>query len=141
MIADKYEAVLAWANTWPALGGYLKFNAILTAEGDASLNGIPNELVRESYIDGTALRRLTAQMKLIVPWSDGHDPVNVEQGERVASWLDWVSTQYDAGNVPAWDGAQIVGIEPSQNAPSIAAVYQDDGLAEYAFEAVIEYVE
>lgn len=141
MMQGKASAVFEWLLKWPALDGYLKFNAILTEPDAASFNVVPTETVVERYIDGTARRSYAFQLKAVLPWSAGYDPVNVEAEALVSSWLDWVSAQYALGNVPEWDGAQITDIRPTQNAPGLNFVYQDDGLAEYVFEAVIDYEE
>ena len=141
MLNGKASAVFDWLLTWPELDGYLKMNAILTEENAASFNVVPNEEMLEGYIDGTAMRRYTFQLKAVLPWSAGYDMVNHEAEALVASWHDWVSSQYAIGNVPLWEGACITGISPTQNAPGLNFVYQDDGLAEYVFEAVIDYEE
>lgn len=137
----KAEAVRGWALTWPQLGGYLKLNAILAEDGAASVNVVPNDAVRTAYIDGTADREYTFQLKIILPWSEGYDGVNAEADALVSSWLDWVSSQFGEGNLPDWPGADITAIAPTQNAPGLNFVYQDEGLAEYVFEAVVEYTE
>lgn len=141
MLKDKTPAVFDWLLTWPELDGYLKMNAILTEADSTSFNVVPNEAVVEAYIDGTARRRYTFQLKAVLPWSDGYDGVNAKAEQMVATWHDWVSSQYDAGNVPLWQGARITDIYPTQNAPGLNFVYQEDGLAEYVFEAVIDYEE
>ena len=138
-ISGKADAVFEWLLEWPALDGYLKLNAILAEEDAASVNVVPTEAVIERYIDGTARRRYTFQLKIMQPWSDGYDRVNHEAEALAASWLDWVSVQYELGKVPKWEGATITDISPTQNAPGLNFVYQDEGLAEYVFEAVIDY--
>lgn len=141
MITGKANALYEWARTWPELGGYLKLGAILTEDGEACVNIVPNETTINRYIDGTADRRYSFQLKVILPWSAGYDETNRAAAELVSTWHDWVSAQYDLGNVPAWNGAHITSIKPSQNAPALNFVYQDDGLAEYVFEAEINYTE
>ena len=141
MLKDKTPAVFDWLLTWPELDGYLKLNALLAQPREASFNVVPNEAVVESFIDGTARRRYTFQLKAVLPWSDGYDGVNAEADALVSSWHDWVSAQYGEGNVPLWTGAEITDIRPTENAPLLSFVYQDEGLAEYVFEAVIDYEE
>lgn len=141
MMQGKAQAVFEWLLKWPELDGYLKFNAILAEPDAASFNVVPTETVVERYIDGTARRRYAFQLKAVLAWSAGYDPVNVEAESLVSSWLDWVGAQYAKGNVPLWEGATITDIYPTQNAPGLNFVYQDDGLAEYVFEAVIDYEE
>lgn len=141
MITGKAGAVFEWLTEWPALNGYLKFNALLSKEDEASFNIVPRDYIVEQFIDGTAKRRYAFQLKAVLPWSEGYDSVNRDAEEMVASWLDWVSAQYAKGNVPQWEGATITDIAPTQNAPGLNFVYQDDGLAEYVFEAVIDYEE
>lgn len=141
MLKDKTPGVFDWLLTWPELDGYLKLNAILAQPNQASLNVVPNEAVVEAFIDGTARRRYTFQLKAVLPWSDGYDGVNAEADALVASWHDWVAAQYAAGNLPLWEGAEITDIRPTENAPALSFVYQDEGLAEYVFEAVIDFEE
>lgn len=135
----KAAAVLEWAKGWPDLGGYLKLNAITNKEGDAALNVVNNDAYVQRYIDGTAVRRYTVQLRIIAAWSDGYDPVNVEAEALAASWQDWVSEQYGLGNVP--EIGNVTSIEPVWNVPALNYVNQDEGLAEYIVQAVIEYEE
>lgn len=141
MLKNKTPAVFDWLLTWPELDGYLKLNAILAQANQAAFNVVPNEAVVESFIDGTARRRYTFQLKAVLPWSDGYDGVNADADRLVASWHDWVAEQYQKGNLPLWEDAQITDIRPTENAPGLNFVYQDEGLAEYVFEAVIDYEE
>ena len=141
MINGKTNAVYEWLLEWDALDGYIKFNATLAKSDEMSFNVVPNDYVVEQFIDGTARRRYTFQLKAVLPWSEGYDEVNRAADGLVSQWLDWVSAQYEAGNVPKWEGAKITDIRPTQNAPGLNFVYQDDGLAEYVFEAVIDYEE
>lgn len=136
----KAAAVLEWARKWPELDGYLKLNAITTEVGDASLNVVQTDSKTGEYIDGTAMRRWTFQLKIITAWSSGFDPTNALAESLAASWQDWVSEQYP-GNVPDWPGAEITGISPQWAGPALNYVYADDGLAEYVIQAVIDYEE
>lgn len=140
MLNGKTRAVFDWLLTWPQLDGYLKANAILAEPDSASFNVTPNERVLEEFIDGTARRRYTFQLKMVLPWSDGYDGVNLAAEALVSSWHDWVSAQFAAGNVPLWE-AEITDIRPTENAPGLNFVYQEEGLAEYVFEAEIRYEE
>lgn len=137
----KTSAMLEWAKSWPDLDGYLKLNAFVTQDGEASLAPVQNEAVLSRYIDGTALRQYTFQLRIMTLWSGGYDPVNEAAEEFAASWQDWVERQYDLGNLPDFGEANITGIEPVYNAPALNFVYQDDGLAEYLIQAVVTYEE
>ena len=139
-IEDKAEAVLEWAKGWPDLDGYLKLNALVTEDGEASLNIVPNDAVKLRYIDGTAVREYTIQLRIVTQWSSGYDPVTVEAERLASSWLDWVGEQYP-DNIPNWDGCSIIAIEPMENAPLLATIYEDDGLADYSIQAKITYEE
>lgn len=139
-MAGKTEAVLEWAKGWPELDGYLKLNALITEDGEATMATTYTDSPIERYNDGTAKRRYSFFLKVVTAWSDGYDPVNVQAERLAALWLDWVNAQYPA-NVPDWPGANIQGIESPQSTPSLNAVYQDDGLAEYAIQAVVTYIE
>ena len=136
----KAEAFLEWAKGWPELDGFLKLNAITTDEGDCSLNVVQNDAAVERYIDGTAVREFTFELRTIAPWSSGYDPVNLQAEAFAASWQDWVASQFP-GNVPDFGAAEVTAIEPSWNVPALNFVYQDDGLAEYLVQAKITYIE
>lgn len=138
-IEGKAQACFDWARKWPELDEYLKFNSFVTEDGEASLATLYNDVAIETYIDGTAKRKYTFMLRMMLPWSDGYDSTNLKAERKVASWLDWVSEQYPE-NVPDF-GAEITDIRPVQNAPSLDQVYEDDGLAAYLFQAEIIYTE
>lgn len=136
---EKTDAILAWAKTWPRLDEYLKLNAILTQEDEASLNPIGTEKVGDRYIDGTPMYlEYTFMLKIVLPWSDGYDAVNAEAQLLVEEWMDWVDAQYP-DNVPALDGV-VEKIEAVASEPTIT-VFQDESLAEYNFICKITYNE
>lgn len=139
-INGKAERLLEWIKGWDGFDGYAKLNAIVTQEGDASLNIVVNDDVVEPYIDGTALRDYTFMIKMILPWSDGFDPVNVESGNTAASLLDWIDGQFPH-NLPDWERADIRGITLVNNAPSLDTVDTEESIAEYSVIAKIRYVE
>lgn len=140
-IEGKTKAALEWAKEWPQLDGYLKLNALITEDGEATFNTAYNDVAVDTYNDGTAKRQYTFQLRIMAPWSDGYDPVNIQAEQLAASWLDWVSEQYELGNLPEWEGVEFLSIEPAQNAPALNAVYKDESLAEYMIQAIITYVE
>ena len=133
--------MLEWAKSWPDLDGYLKLNAFVTQDGEASITPVQNEAVLTRYIDGTAVKQYTFQLRIMTLWSGGYDPVNEAAEEFAASWQDWVEKQYGLGNLPDFGKATVTGIEPVYNAPALNFVYQDDGLAEYLIQAVVTYEE
>lgn len=136
----KTEALTEWAKGWPGIGGYLKLNAISSESGDASIDTVYNDAKVQEYIDGRALREFTFALVLMADWSDGFDSVNAEANRLGESWIDWVDDQFP-GNLPNWPDALIQSIESIYNVPSLAAVYQDDSLAKYMFQAKITYIE
>lgn len=138
--AGKTEAVLEWAKGWPDIGGYLKLNAISSESGDASLDTVYNDAKVQDYIDGRALREYTFALVMMADWSDGFDATNAEANRLNESWIDWVDSQFP-DNVPEWPGAIFQSIESVYNVPSLAAVYQDESLAKYMFQAKIAYIE
>lgn len=141
-ITGKTEAALEWAKTWPELDGYLKLNAIITKDGDATFDTSYNDVSVVEYNDGTALREYTFQLRVITAWSDGFDPINIEAMKLSSQWLDWVSHQFEDGNIPDFgEDAKIQGIFPVQNVPALNAVYENDNLAEYLIQAKIRYIE
>lgn len=141
-VDKKADAVFNWIRDgWDVLDGYLKMNAIITSKGDAAVIPESDELVvDEPYIDGTAPRRFSFQLRIVMPWSDGFDIVNRNAMSDVSSWLDWVNAQFDKGNLPEI-GAKVTAIETDQNMPSIDVTNPDEGLAEYLFHGRIDYIE
>lgn len=144
----KASAVFEWARDgWPFLDGYLKMNALITNEEEATCVPESDDIViddYESFIDGTAPRRFSFQLRIVMPWSDGYDQVNQNAFRTVSSWVDWVNAQFDEGNLPdlgLGDGAYITAIETDQNMPSIDVTNPEEGLAEYIFHGRINYVE
>lgn len=141
-IIGKTDAVLDWAKGWPELDGMLKLNA-LDAEtvGDASLITDYNDYAINEYIDGTADRYFTVELRMVLGWSDGFDVTNAEAARLMESWMEWVSEQYPR-NVPDFGAkASVTGISPLQNMPVPAMVYPDSQTAEYSFTARIYYTE
>lgn len=137
---NKAQKLLEWAKGWPDFDGYLKLNAIVNEDGDASLNVVVNDRIVVEFIDGTAIREYTFQLKLITPWSAGYDSVNIDAEKLVASLHDWVDEQFP-NNVPEWEGADIMAIETVNNTPSLDFVREQDELAEWSVLAVITYKE
>lgn len=139
-IKNKAQKLLEWAKGWPNFDEYLKLNALVNKDGDASLNIVVNDRVVTEYIDGSAIRNYTFQLKMVTPWSPGFDKVNVEAERLVSGLHDWVNEQYP-DNVPDWEGASIISIETENNAPSLDVVYEQDELAEWSVLAVVNYKE
>ena len=137
----KTQAMFEWAKGWPGLDGYLKLNAIVAEEGEASMSVVQNDAAVREYIDGTADREYTFQLRIVALWSGGYDPVNEAAESLAASWQDWVAEQYGEGNVPDFREAKVTGIRPVYNVPALNFVYQEEGLAEYLIQAVVEYTE
>lgn len=138
-IEGKTDAAVKWAKTWDELDGFLKLNALLTEDGDASFTTSYSEAQGEPFIDGTAKHEYIFGLRLMLPWSDGHDPINAEAEKLMEKWRDWVDAQYPE-NVPEWPGANIEGISALYDVPAVM-VYQEDSLAAYNFQAKITYVE
>lgn len=134
----KTDAALEWAKTWPHLDDLLKLNAIKNEDGDAALTTVFGDAKGKPFIDGTARREYTFGLRMMLPWSDGHDPINAEAERLMEQWRDWVSEQYP-NNIPDWD-CEIEDIRALYDVPAVT-VYQDESLAEYNFQARITYTE
>lgn len=137
-IEGKTQAALEWAKTWPHIDGFLKLNAIDADDGDAAFTTVFTDSQGEPFIDGTARHEFTFGLKMMLPWSDGHDPVNADAELLMEQWRDWVDEQYP-DNVPDWD-CEIEDIRALYDVPAVM-VYQEDSLAEYNFLAKIIYTE
>lgn len=138
----KTESVRAWAAGWPELKGYLKLNAIdYETPGDAAMMPTYNDPVINQYIDGTADRYYTLELRMILSWSDGADTANIEATRLMESWLTWVSEQYPDDIPDFGPNAKITDIQPLQNTPTPALVYADSQTAVYSFSARIYYTE
>lgn len=136
----KADKLLDWAKQWEGFDGYLKLNALVAKEGDSSLNIVANDRVVEQYIDGSAIREFTAQFKMVCSWSDGYDNTNIEAYELFSGFIDWVNDQFPT-NCPNWPDAAITGIETQENAPSLDFVNEQDDVAEYSVNVIINYQE
>lgn len=136
--AGKTDAIKEWAKAWPHLDEYLKLNAILTEDGEASLNPIGEENPVEEYIDGSAVYEYYFMLKLVLPWSEGYDSINSDAQLLMEQWMDWVDEQYP-DHVPDFDGV-IDSIEAVANEPEIET-YQEESLATYNFIGKITYTE
>lgn len=134
----KVAAALEWAKTWPELNEFLKLNAILNEDGEASFNTASSSTQGEPFIDGTAKREFIFMLKMVLPWSDGYDPVNEQANALMEKWRDWVDEQFPE-NIPKWD-CEIEDIRALSDVPSLT-VYQEDSVAEYNFQAKITYIE
>lgn len=139
----KTKAAFEWAKGWEELNEYLKLNAVTTEDGDAAFVVEQSDLVvDEPFIDGTAPRRFSFQLHLVLQWSDGYDDVNEDAIAKMSSWLDWVNAQFDLDNLPDFgESAIITGIESDQNVPTINIVNPEEGRAEYVFFGRIDYIE
>lgn len=138
----KTEAVRLWAAGWPELDGVLKLNAINDeTPGDAAMFPTYNDPVIRQYIDGTADRYFTLELRMVLSWSNGIDTANSEATRLMESWLEWVSEQFP-DNVPDFGAsATVTDIQPLQNTPTPALVYAESQTAEYSFSARIYYTE
>lgn len=142
MIKDKHAAVLEWCKAYTGFDGYLKLNGTEYEDGENSLTTTINDQTVTKYINGVADKVYTFTIVMIRSWSSGFDDMNQEALEWGSAWLDWVSKQYEAGNVPDFGENVIINdIEALQNMPQLAEVDQDSKLAKYTFSARIDYRE
>lgn len=135
----KVDAAVKWAKTWPELNEFLKLNAILTDDDQASFTTVYGDAKGKPYIDGTAQHTFTFGLRMMLPWSDGYDSTNARAELLIERWRDWVDAQFPA-NVPDWGETEIEGIEALYDVPAVT-VYQDEAVAEYSFQAKITYTE
>lgn len=142
-IEGKPKIVYEWAKTWPVLDEYLKLNTVTNAEDEAAFVTEETDLITgDPFIDGTAPRRFSFVLHIVLPWSDGYDDINVESLKKATTWMDWVNSQFDEGNIPDFgEGVTIEGIETEQNMPLLNVVNPEDSWAEYLFHARINYIE
>lgn len=139
-IQGKADKLLDWLKGWEGFDDYLKLNALVTKENDSSLNIIVNDELVDEFIDGTAIRDFTFQVKMVLPWSDGYDTTNAEAFDTMSSLLDWLDDQIPT-NKPEWEGAEIMELILINNAPSFDYVHEGDEVAEYSVAAKIRYKE
>lgn len=141
-IIGKTKAVMNWARGWPELKGYLKLNAIDTETvGDAAVMPISDDLAVREWIDGTADRVFTADLRMVLSWSDGFDDINEEAVRLMESWMEWVAEQYPRNVPDLGEAARVTAIEPVQNMPEPSMIYAESQTAEYSFLARISYTE
>lgn len=137
----KAKAVYDWAMGWPEFSGYLKLNATVIEQGEASMVTDAGAKVITPYLDGTAIRSFRFNLRLVLPWSSGFDGINEESLALATKLYDWVETESGNGSYPKWPGAKITDLQNDENAPALNFVYQDDGLAEYLLPITITYEE
>lgn len=140
-LKDKVDKVIEWAKEFPGFDGYLKLNAIVTVNGEASLVTNPVDITDTKYIDGTADRRFLFNLRMILPWSGGFDGTNEQSMAFATSVYDWVVEQNALKSYPEWEGARITEIFPTQSFPTVNFVYEEDELAEYLVPVEIDYTE
>lgn len=138
-MSEKVDAALKWAKKWPQLGDLLKLNAIRNEDSDAALTTVYSDSRGEPFIDGTARHRFIFGLRMVLPWSDGHDPTNAEAERLIEGWRDWVDTQYPE-NVPDWPESDIESIEALYDVPAVT-VFEEEEMAEYSFQSAITFVE
>ncbi len=140
-IEGKTEAVRAWLETWPELEGRLKLNAAEMQAGEFAMNTVYNDTAIKEYINGACDRAYTFSLVMVRDWSDGFDTMNAKAMSFGEHWVDWLSAQYQAGNLPDFGDATILSIEPLQNVPGLAEVHESEQIARYLFQARITYRE
>lgn len=140
-LKDKADKVLEWAKGWSGFDGYLKLNAIISTEGDATLVTDAVDTADVTYIDGSSDRRFTFTLRLVMPWSDGFDSVNSDSMRRAEELYDWVQSQGEKKNYPEWDVAGFDRLFPVKSYPEMGFVYEEDQLAEYTVDVEIDYRE
>lgn len=140
-LKDKAGKVIDWAKEWDGFGGYLKLNAIVTVNGQASLVTNPVDITDVKYIDGTAERRFLFNLRMILPWSSGFDGTNEDSMALATELYDWVVEQNELKSYPQWEGAQITEVFPTKSFPTVNFVYEEDELAEYLVSVEIDYKE
>lgn len=140
-LKDKADKVIDWAKKFPKFEGYLKLNAIVTVNGEASLVTNPVDVTDVKYIDGTADRRFLFDLRIILPWSDGFDGTNENSMAFATELYDWVVEQNELKSYPEWEGATITEAFPTQSFPTVNFVYEEDELAEYLVSVEIDYTE
>lgn len=138
-VEGKVKAAVEWARTWPQLDNLLKLNAIRNEEDDAAFTTVFSSGEGEPFIDGTARRPFIFGLRMMLPWSDGHNPINVQAEQLIEQWRDWVDEQFPE-NVPDWPGAEIEDIKALYDVPAVM-VYSEEEMAEYNFQAQITYIE
>nr|DAK67679.1 MAG TPA: Minor capsid protein from bacteriophage [Caudoviricetes sp.] len=113
-----------------------KLSAMPEGEGERGVQIETSDYVVTRYINGKALHRLRIVLQYVADWSGGTDGVNQRSAAIGERWQRWVSRQWP-GNPP--DIGTVVRLEPVNDAPTIAMVYQDEGLARYQFAVEIDY--
>lgn len=140
-LKEKTDAVVEWAKQWEGFDEFLKLNAIVIDEGQATLVTDPQDISLIKYIDGTDIREYAFDLRMVLPWSNGYDQINDNSMAFAVALQDWVVEQRAKQNYPAWEDATITDIQPTQTMPKLNMVYQEDALAEYLVHVLINYQE
>lgn len=141
-MASKAEAVRRWAISCPAVGKYLRMHATEMKSGARSLSIESSDADVREFIDGTREKQLTFALAFVEPWSEGMDSLNASAMQAGEEWLAWVDAQFSEDNVPDFGpGCTIRDVRSLQTSPALAAVFEEDMLAKYTFQAQITYWE
>lgn len=140
-LKDKTSVVLEWAQAWEGFDGYLKLNAVVTKDGEATLVTEVTDIALQRFIDGSADRQYVFSLRLVLPWSSGYDSTNDDSLAYAVKLYDWLVEQNAAKRWPEWEGATITELLPTHGMPQLNAVYKEDGLADYIIQCIINYAE
>lgn len=140
-LKDKTLAVVEWAREWDGFGGYLKLNALITEDGDSTLVTDTVDNVVTQYIGGEAIRQFSFTLRMVLPWSDGHDNTNENSMAYAVKLYDWLVERENAHEYPDWENAEITELVMRQSLPQVNFIYEEDSLAEYLIQCMINYEE
>lgn len=141
-LKEKTNKVIEWAKGWDGFNGYLKLNALIASDGEATIVTDATDNVLTEYINGDAIRQYYFNLRMVMPWSSGFDQTNQDSMAVAVQLYDWVEEQNATGNYPDWgDDALITEIANTQSQPQVNFIYEEDGLAEYLIACRIEYEE
>lgn len=137
MQQGKAKALREWLQSWESWETFTRLNATVEEAGENSVTIVANDEVQQRFINGTALRDYTFEVRLALDWSAGNDNVNETAQALGESFHDWLTSE---AGYPAWD-VEFVELVPLSNTPTLQAVDQDQGTALYSFQARITYRE
>lgn len=134
----KAKALREWLQSWEGFSKFTRLNASVDSAEENSVTIVSNDEVQQRYINGTALRDYTFEVRIGATWSSGNDTIN----ETAQAWgeqlHDWLTSE---AGYPAWEGVEFVELVPLSNTPTLQAVDEGQRTALYSFQARITYRE
>lgn len=134
--------MLEYLRQYPGLQSYpLYFNSIVERTGDIAVETVYGETWEKRYIGVHGIKNFDFAVVKVAPASTGTSDVNADEVQAVQDFMDWIKQQNKAGNLPQFEGCEMISIQNLQNMPNFAGINQDENTAKYMFQCRVRYYE